>query len=135
MDKDVVNFITSQNNTLRHDLKEDMTEIVSLQSTVISARVDAKIEQKMGGMDRKIDLIVAHNERQNGWINDHNTKICNNEKAVKELWFFRVIGRNPKISAAAFLIVIMGCVYGYTKINFKRTFERVTSIELVEDNQ
>ena len=133
MDKDVVNFITNQNETLRKTLKDDMTEIIGLQSTVISARVDNKIDQKMNNMMGKVDSICAHNERQNGWIKDHTERIMKNENSLeKELWFFRLIGRNPKISAIVFLILIMAGAYGITKININKTIEKAIPVVIQE---
>ena len=130
MDKSTATFITNQNEILKNDIEK----LMAAQATVISARVDLKIEQKMGGLGQKIDSICAHNEKQNGWIKEHAEKIEKNAKTLeKELWFFRLIGRNPKVSAVAFLTVIMLGAYGYHKINIKKTVERVIPVVVLEE--
>jgi len=34
-----------------------------------------RIDERVKSMDKKIDTVVAHNEKQNGWIKKHSERI------------------------------------------------------------
>lgn len=55
--------------------KDDIKDLMEGQSAVISARVDAKFDQKFAPLEAKVDSILEHNRRQNGWIKSHTEKL------------------------------------------------------------
>jgi len=63
--------ILHQVRTNRDDVRED----IALQATAISGRVDAKMDEKLGEIREDVGKLLAHNERQNGWIKDHNERL------------------------------------------------------------
>jgi hypothetical protein len=63
--------ILHQIQTNRKEVKED----IALQATAISGRVDAKIDEKLGEIKLDVQELLAHNQRQNGWIKDHNERL------------------------------------------------------------
>ena len=58
-----------------------------------------RIDERVKGMDKKIDTVVAHNEKQNGWIQKHSdrlTAIESKTSGKKEvvlfiLWFSIIV--------------------------------------------
>lgn len=120
---------------------KDTETLLAAQTTVISARVDTKIEQKMGTMDRKLDAIVAHNETQNGWIKEHSLKLAAHDDDIAELEVdvdahkrvFRFIRKRWYIIAALFGIVFTVSAWLYHRIDAVATFENKTGIELLDE--
>ena len=134
MDKDTIDFITGQNKELKDEFRSSIADM----ATAISGRVDDKIEMKMNVFDKKMDKMLAHNEKQNGWIQKHND--CINElsedvdKVEDETGFWRWISRNPFKSASVFVVVFLGLAYGYHRIDLKKTIESRTGIHIIDDS-
>jgi len=47
--------------------------------------VDHKIDQKLSAMDKKVDKILLHNDKQNGWIKEHRKKLDDHDKMIDNL--------------------------------------------------
>ena len=140
LNKATVDFIVEQNALLKDDLKNAMAD----QATAISARVDDKIEIKMNSVERKIDSIVDHNERQNGWIKDHKLRLDAVELDTEELQgkcmtferhinLWKWVGRRWYFAAALFIGLVLGTAWLYHNMNFVKTLENTTGVKLIED--
>jgi len=81
MDKETVEFILEQNQNLKKDFRNSLADL----GTAISARVDHKIDQKLSAIDKKVDKILLHNDRQNGWIKQHRKKLDDHERMIDNL--------------------------------------------------
>lgn len=117
---EIYKLITNQ----RQEIKSDLKEAIKGNNSILHAQMINEVDR----IDHKVDKIIIHNEWQNGMLGEH-------DEAVKELGFFRIIGRNPKISAIVFLVIIMIGAWGYHTVNFKRTLKNMTKIELNESDQ
>ena len=73
--KETIDLVTKQNQILQVNLEKHMDQVIGLQSTVISGRVDAKIDQKMGDIHKDIRKLLSHNDKQNGWIEGHTKRM------------------------------------------------------------
>lgn len=65
--------------------KTDLKDLIEGQSAVISARVDAKFDQKFIPLEEGVKSILDHNKRQNGWIKEHTEKIVGLEKKTSDV--------------------------------------------------
>ena len=66
--KETIDLVTAQNQILQANIENHMDQVIGLQSTVISARVDVKIDQKLGDMESKMDQVLKADKKRNGII-------------------------------------------------------------------
>jgi len=145
LDKETSEFIECQNQIMR----THMTEIIGLNTTVISARLDNKMDEKLKPIIEKLDRVVNHQEKQNGWIQDHSLKIeANldnieaNASDISELQVCvdgseRLIGFMKKrwyVLFLSFAAFILGMIWLSHNIDFIKTLENKTGIEIRDTN-
>jgi len=120
---------------------EHMEKLMAAQATVISARVDLKIEEKMNVFGKKIDNIIVHNEKQNGWLKSHTELIENSADDISELQVDidchnRNLRNLKKYSIPILLVclgVFIGVIWLYDHVDARKTFENKTGIELIDE--
>jgi len=66
-----------------------------------------RIDERVKGMDVKIDSIVKHNEKQNGWIMSHSDRITAIEAKTS--------GKRELILSILWLVVIVANVVAWVK--------------------
>jgi hypothetical protein len=121
--------------------KEDIKDLMMGQSAVISARVDAKIDQKFGPIEKKVDSIVAHNALQNGWIQDHTLKLeANSERMDGFEECTDEITRVKKFARKRWYLIVAGIAlialitsWSYHNINLVKTLEKKLNIEIIDE--
>ncbi len=121
--------------------KNDIKDLMEGQSAIISARVDAKFDQKFAPLEAKVDSIVEHNDRQNGWITAHTLNLEANKDRVDKLedvceqtvndrawakkrWYVIVIA----IAAISLLTS-----WSFHNVNLIKTIEKKFNIELMDN--
>ena len=111
MDVDDIKIITDLNS----DLKKDFRQALGDQSTAISARLDLKIETKLSHSEKKIDRLLLHNEKQNGWIKGHTQRLG----ALEDNDFMTKLGKNYKIIIGAVVITFFALHSLFEYVNVK----------------
>lgn len=125
MEAEDYKFFTEQNQNLQRNLEGYMDRTIIAQATVISERVDRKIEQKMGDTNRKLDQIITQDIIRNGRIGHNEDNI---EGLQKETSVPRWAHRNPYLFLIGFLIIFFGLAYGYHRINVVKTIANTTGL-------
>ena len=121
--------------------KEDIKDLMEGQSTVISARVDAKFDQKFAPLDAKVDSILEHNERQNGWIKEHTLKLAAGEDRMdgiddcqqQSIRWRLFIKKRWYIIVAVIALISLITSWSYHNINVIKTLEKKLDIEIVDE--
>lgn len=115
---------------------------IALQSTAISGRVDAKIEEKLGGIKEDIGELLAHNSKQNGWIQEHTNRLgkldCEGgaidklevEAAASKSHrhYFKKVGKNWKWLAAAIILGLFALHSLFDVVNIKTLFDWIVKL-------
>ena len=94
--------------------KEDITEIVQLNSTSVRGKIESEVNR-----------IDEMDQLRNGRITDAE---CDITDIRNETCLFRWAHRNPGKAIASFLILFCGLAYGYHKIDIKRTIENKSGV-------
>ena len=61
--------------------EQNIKEFITASNSVTHAKLINNIEQ----VEHKVDSILAHNVRQNGWIKEHSEKLLLHDKAIVDL--------------------------------------------------
>ena len=120
-----------------------MEKAIAAQATVISARVDLKIDQKMSPMAKEISDIRNHQIEQNGWIERHSLSLDAHETDLTELQVhcdstdkaFNFLKKRWYIVLIAFSLFVLGVQWIGSNIDLIKTIENKTGVELIEDTQ
>ena len=118
-----------------------MDEVIGLQATVISARVDLKMDEKLAPIIKTVDAIKAHQEQQNGWIEQHTLKIEANEDDISELQVCvdgaeRFVGFLKKRWYAAIVVAILfiwGVILLDRHVGVVNIIEDKTGVDLIDE--
>lgn len=137
LDKETSDFIESQNSIMR----THMTEIIGLNTTVISARLDNKMDEKLGPITTTIDSIRSHQEAQNGWIQNHSIRIGASEDDVLDIQLhcqntdtvFNFAKKRWYILVILYLLVNLSTYVLYHNVDLRQTFENKTGIDLIDE--
>lgn len=137
LDKETSDFIESQNCIMR----SHMTEIIGLNSTVISARLDNKMDEKMKPLMDSIHAVRSHQEKQNGWIQDHSIRIGASEDDMLDIQLhcqntdtvFNFVKKRWYVLVILYLLVNLGTYMLYHNTDIKQTFENKTGIDLIDE--
>jgi len=70
-----------------------------------------RIDERVKSMDKKIDTVVAHNEKQNGWIQKHDIRIT----AVENISKGKAIGTKDIISFITLFIILISNIVLWVK--------------------
>jgi len=120
-----------------HENRDSVKEEFAIQATAISGRVDAKMDEKLGDLKQDVGKLLAHNEKQNGWIMDHGDrleKLDGDDGCVSRLeveaaasqshrHYFKKLGQNWKWLAAAVIIGLFALHSLFDAVNVKTIIE------------
>lgn len=118
MDTADIKIITDLNS----ELKKDFRLALAAQSTHISARLDLKVETKLSGVDKKVDRLLNHNEKQNGWIEKHNERldaIDGEEGTIEKLSWMTKLGKNWRVVIGGIVITFFALHSLFEYVNIK----------------
>lgn len=111
MDTEDIKIITDLNS----GLKDDFIRALGDQSTVLSARLDLKVEEKLSGMDKKVDRLLNHNDKQNGWIEGHTKRL----EAIEKLSWMTKLGKNWRVVIGGVVITFFALHSLFEYVNIK----------------
>ena len=126
MEKELIRLLSQNQQDLKEsqqEVKKDLLRSLDEHYTVLSARVKEEHEHT----DRKVDRVLAHNDKQNGWIEDH-------AEAITELQGATASCRTHRLQQKAFLknwklwiVLTLAAMYG-----LHRAFEAVSFSQIIE---